>query len=43
VTGAADPRDDDKASASYRGRVIRTLTGRAVLRAAVRARGEEAA
>jgi aerobic carbon-monoxide dehydrogenase medium subunit len=43
VADAADPRDDDRASSSYRRRVIRALAGRAIVRAGRRARGEEAA
>jgi carbon-monoxide dehydrogenase medium subunit len=43
VADAADPRDDDRASAAYRRRVIRALAGRALARAGRRARGEEAA
>jgi CO/xanthine dehydrogenase FAD-binding subunit len=43
VADASDPRDDDRASAGYRRRLIRALAGRALLRAGRRARGEEAA
>lgn len=43
VADAADPRDDDRASSSYRRRLIRALARRAIERAGRRARGEEAA